>query len=67
MQVVHDLFPHVDGGAVLGQRALDRVDGPIHSSAISAGGRQEDLSAHPLMVVASSLDGLPAPGLMPGL
>ena len=36
VDVVHDLLADVDGRAVFGQRALDRVDGAIDSGAVSA-------------------------------
>ena len=35
VEVVHDLFADVDGRAVFGKRALDRVDGAIDSGAVS--------------------------------
>ena len=53
VQVVHDLLADVDGRAVLGQRALDRVDGTIDAGAVAAGRREEDFSAHPPMVARS--------------
>jgi hypothetical protein len=31
--VVHDLVPHIDGGAELGQRLLHDLDGPVHAGA----------------------------------
>ena len=39
--VVHDLVAHVDRGAVLLQRTLDRFDGPIHTCAVATRLRQE--------------------------
>ena len=40
--VVHDLVAHIDRGAVLLQRALDRFDGAIHTGAVPAGLRKEN-------------------------
>ena len=42
--VVHDLVAHVDGGAVLLQRAFDRLDRPVHTRAVATRLRQQ----HPL-------------------
>src|SRR6201999_4616762 len=41
--VVDDLLAHVDGGAVEGQGALDRLHGPVDAGAVTARGGQEDL------------------------
>ena len=38
--VVHDLMAHVDGGAVLGERQLDDLDGPVDARAEAARRRQ---------------------------
>jgi hypothetical protein len=36
MEVVHDLLAHVDRRAVQLERALDRLDGPLDTGAVTA-------------------------------
>ena len=54
VQVVDDLLANVDRRTVFGECALDGIDGAIDAGAVSTGGSQENLSAHPLMVAAPS-------------
>ena len=42
VQVVHDLFADVDGGAVALKRHLDRLHGPVDTSAVTARLGEED-------------------------
>ena len=42
VHVVHDLLADVDGGAVLLERALDGLDGPVDAGAVAAGLGQQD-------------------------
>ena len=47
VHVVHDLLADVDGGAVLLERALDGLDGPVDACAVAAGlGHQDSLGGH---------------------
>ena len=47
VHVVHDLLADVDGGAVLLERPLDGLDGPVDACAVAAGlGHQDSLGGH---------------------
>ena len=52
VDVVHDLLPHVDGGAVQLERALDRLDGPLDAGAVAARRGEENPLDHAAMVTA---------------
>ena len=52
VQVMHDLLPHVDGGAVLHERALDRVDRALHARAVPARRREQHRSVIHIAMVA---------------
>ena len=47
VDVVDDLFPHVDRRAVVLERELHGLDGALDSGAIAAGGSEENALDHP--------------------